>query len=243
MTTLKNSYVLYEGPSLIDGKPIVVFATGFTKPSMNAKLGYDTISTYIMRSDISPTDAVKSGDDFSICGHCPHRPSNNGTCYVNVFHAPLAVWKSWKRGNVPTPTQSEYELLLSITRDKLLRLGSYGDPMSVPHSVFLPFILECKKHTGYTHQWSLKGIFNYPTQSYDFYKTYCMASCDNIWQSKIATRKGWKTFRVATTFDIPQNETVCPGKCSKCNLCSAKFGNVFVTVHGTHSKVNKFNQV
>ena len=60
-----NGYILYEGPSGIDGAPIVVIATGFANSSANAKTG-DMIQTWIIRSDIAPHHAVKSGDDASI---------------------------------------------------------------------------------------------------------------------------------------------------------------------------------
>ena len=81
----ERGFVLYEGPSLIDGAPIVVVATLKTS---NIKTG-DMVQTWILRSDIEPHHAVKSGDDLSICGDCIHRPANQGSCYVTVFQAPL----------------------------------------------------------------------------------------------------------------------------------------------------------
>ena len=36
---LKNSYVVWEGASLIDGSPIVLILTGFVFPSTNIKTG------------------------------------------------------------------------------------------------------------------------------------------------------------------------------------------------------------
>jgi len=79
--------ILYDGPSMLDGEPIVVIATLETS---NRKTG-QMVQIWIVRSDIAPTDAAKSGDDKSICGACPHRHYSKGVCYVNLAHAPLAV--------------------------------------------------------------------------------------------------------------------------------------------------------
>ena len=61
--------IIYKGPSLIDGKPIVVIAT-FT--NRNTKTG-QVVQTYILREDINPLEASKTGADYSICGNCPMR--------------------------------------------------------------------------------------------------------------------------------------------------------------------------
>ena len=62
-------YILYEGASLLDGKPIVVI--GIPKSS-NSKTG-GMFQTIIMRSDIDPITASRLGEDFSVCGDCVHR--------------------------------------------------------------------------------------------------------------------------------------------------------------------------
>ena len=72
--------ILYDGASMLDGEPIVVIATLETS---NRKTG-EMVQTWIIRSDIAPTDAAKSGDDKSICGACPHRHYSKGACYVNL---------------------------------------------------------------------------------------------------------------------------------------------------------------
>ena len=63
-----TGYVIYKGASLIDGKPIVVIAN---ISSVNAKTG-NAIQTTILRDDIDPLLANKTGEDYSICGTCPH---------------------------------------------------------------------------------------------------------------------------------------------------------------------------
>ena len=63
----QRGFILYDGPSVLDGQPIVVIATMETS---NRKTG-QMVQTWIIRSDISPTDAAKIGLDSSVCGHCP----------------------------------------------------------------------------------------------------------------------------------------------------------------------------
>lgn len=60
--------ILFEGPSLIDGRPIVVLAT----VDGNPKTG-EMLCTWIMRADIAPELAAFYGSDVSICGDCPFR--------------------------------------------------------------------------------------------------------------------------------------------------------------------------
>ncbi|MHC4071443.1 MAG: hypothetical protein ACYTGS_05340, partial [Planctomycetota bacterium] len=107
MAKKTNGFVIYKGPSELDGKPIVAIATGFAKGSSNTKTGKGLIQTWILRADMSPIDAVHSGDDSSICGNCPHRGrvvdgrNVDRSCYVTVFQAPLVVFKAMLRGIYP----------------------------------------------------------------------------------------------------------------------------------------------
>ena len=61
-----NSAIIYKGPSLLDGKPIVVIATYSTR---NPKTG-NALQTYILCEKIDPREASKTGADYSICGDC-----------------------------------------------------------------------------------------------------------------------------------------------------------------------------
>ena len=51
---MKNG-IIYNGPSLLDGKPIVVIATYSDRNTKTGKV----LQTYIIRSDISPLNAKK----------------------------------------------------------------------------------------------------------------------------------------------------------------------------------------
>ena len=69
-----NGLIAYEGKSRIDGAPIVVILTALNG-SMNTKTGH-MVQSYILRADIDPVKAAKTGLDASICGDCQHRPTN-----------------------------------------------------------------------------------------------------------------------------------------------------------------------
>jgi hypothetical protein len=47
---LQNSYVVWEGASLIDGSPIVLILTGFVSPTSNRKTGR-LIQSWILQQE------------------------------------------------------------------------------------------------------------------------------------------------------------------------------------------------
>lgn len=65
--------VLWEGPSRLDGAPIVLIATGMRRGSSNEKTG-PMVQTWILRQDVAPHVAQRTGADASVCGDCPLRP-------------------------------------------------------------------------------------------------------------------------------------------------------------------------
>ena len=69
-----KSGIIYKGQSLLDGKPVVAIATYSDRNTKTGKV----LQTYIIRSDISPLEASKSGADFSICGDCKFRAQASG---------------------------------------------------------------------------------------------------------------------------------------------------------------------
>ena len=95
--------IIYDGPSKIDGKPIIVILIAKSK---NVKTG-DMAQTYILRKDMNPIESIKTGNDKSICGSCVHKGTSDGTtvkgrsCYVTVFQGPFSVYSSYKKGNYP----------------------------------------------------------------------------------------------------------------------------------------------
>lgn len=141
-------FIAYQGPSKINKEKIIVIVSGFNG-SKNTKTG-NMIQIYILMDNIQPTHGVFQGKDEGICGDCPHRYINNGSCYVNPLHGPTAVYNAYKRGSYPHKTLNEAKELLN---DKIVRLGAYGDPAAVPITVWDTILEKTKGHTGYTHQW------------------------------------------------------------------------------------------
>ncbi len=217
MTKLnKNGALLYEGPSMIDGQPIVVVVTGLTSRSANTKTGA-MLQTWILRSDVHPVVAL-DGEDRSVCGDCPHRRQADGkrSCYVRVGKAQAVVWHCHQRGGY-----ARWDATTHSTTGRKIRIGAYGDPAAVPATVWLPLIAAAAGHTGYTHQWRepigqwAKGILQ--------------ASCDGMADYVEATTHGWGTFLVTpkgTT--LPAGMAHCAASkergakttCERCTLCA-----------------------
>lgn len=227
-----NGAILYQGPSLLDGAPIVAIAVGLGSHSSNRKTG-DMVQTYILRADVAPTEAVKTGQDSSICGQCPHRGNGDGkgrTCYVNVVQAPNQIWKAYRRGSYPM-----IENISELGQKRIVRLGSYGDPAAVPVEIWRALTKNCVAHTGYTHQWRKSPEL----------RELCMASADSVADAAEARLQGWRTFRVAMPCDpikMP-GESVCPasaaaGKkltCEECRACggaNGRKGSIVIQAHG-----------
>lgn len=95
-----NGYVIYQGPSELDGDPVVAIVTGFRIPSANAKTGASIPQTWILRADADPITATLTGADASVCGDCKHRGhiesgGNPGrSCYVNLTGV-RNLWLAW----------------------------------------------------------------------------------------------------------------------------------------------------
>jgi hypothetical protein len=231
--------ILYEGPSLLDGKPIVCIVTGF-HASHNPKTG-KMLQTWIIRSHINPVAAWKNGCDRSVCGNCIHRQIK--TCYVEKTQAPNNVYKAYKRGRYEHLNVDNVRFFLG----QKLRIGSYGDPASISTEVWEKVIPFVSAVLGYTHQHKTcdKGL-----------KKYLMASCDTANDAKMAQKKGWRTFRLSLPWEKKtENEFTCPASkeggqkttCDKCLACggtSAKIKkNPVIEAHGSFGKGSRFVRI
>lgn len=222
-----TGYVLYEGPSMLDGAPIVAIATMSTS---NAKTG-DMVQTWVIRSDVSPLAAIDTQADASVCGGCPQRRSIGGACYVNVGQAPMAVFKAYKRGVY------SYDWNPSTFTGRKVRLGAYGDPAAVPADVWASVLDRAESWTGYTHQIAHKNF------QHELLK-WVMVSADTPKQAAASHSKGLRTFRVKTE-DSPllPGEIECLSEskgmsCADCGLCNgakAAAPSVVINVHGSLS--------
>ena len=208
--------IIYNGPSLLDGKPIVVIATYSNRNTKTGKV----VQTYILRSDINPLEASKTGQDFSICGSCPMRGevttdpkrkiAKGRKCYVNLGQGVLIVFKSYKRGVYQEGDPR------TMGRDRFVRVGTYGDPAAVPSEVWDELLAECETWTAYTHQKPWRPDI-------------AMQSADSYDEAKGHWAEGRRTFRVIVDLgDIDKtNEALCPAskeagrrvQCTACKLC------------------------
>lgn len=256
-----SGFVAWRGASQIDGKPIVLIAVRSKPKGANKKTGA-MIQTYILRADVSPLIALKTGADVSICGGCIHRPVNSpdemqgpkvanspdglGSCYVQVQNAPTGIYKAYARHSYPVLSELAAREQFN---NEIVRLGAYGDPGAVPASVWESLLQGAKGRTGYTHQWR-----NDYAQGH---RALCMASCDNLEDYAEARAKGWRCFlvvpkgyaeKVAGSFLCPASEEA--GKklnCIDCLACdgadSVRTASVFIPVHGVAFKQTRFNNL
>ena len=213
---MKNG-IIYNGPSLLDGKPIVVIATYSDRNTKTGKV----LQTYIIRSDISPLEASKSGEDFSICGDCKFRgtPTTDPVrkqavkrdCYVNLGQGPTIVYKSYKRGVYPMA-----ESIQPLGANRIVRIGTYGDPAAAPAWVWDQLIETCTSWLAYSHQSGWRPDI-------------AMQSADTMAEAVEHWKAGHRTFRViADLGDLDTTkEILCPAskeagrrvQCAACKLC------------------------
>lgn len=240
-----RSYVVYRGPSRINGEPIVAIATGMVEPSENDKTG-PMIQIFIFADNgVVPSMNVKLGSDDSVCGtdECVFRAMV--ACYVNLAKSGNSPFRAMQRGNAgyyPGP---------EIFTNREVRFGAYGDPAALPLELVTEIALASGKWTGYTHQWRHEWAKPY--------SKFFMASCELAMDVRKAYSLGWLYYRVEFNGVDPTadpildaqlpKEVVCPGReggpvdsngeaiqCFNCLLCHGDS-------EGMHLKRNRCNIV
>ena len=240
----QRSSIIYSGPSLIDGSPIVVIAIISNR---NKKTG-SMLQTYIMRSDMDPRLASKTGADFAICGSCPHRgiatqdpvkkQALGRSCYVLLGQGPLIAYQAMLRGLYPVI--AGHAAIAALGAGRKVRIGTYGDPAAVPAYIWESLLSDAAMHTAYSHQALQHGAA--------FDPSIMMLSADSEQDARSAWDQGIRTFRVvASVADIiAGQEILCPaskeaGKrtsCADCGLCagsSIKAKSIAIPAHGAGS--------
>ena len=214
----KGSTVLWRGPSAIDGKPIVVIATGIPahKPrslkassgrSANKKVGRSAQIWIFLDEEQSALRATMTGDDSSICGSCALRPflaklakipttgPRKQVCYLTLQlragRGPSTVHKAYRNGRYRDAIPAD---IVALERG-MVRWGAYGDPLAIPLAAlqthpFLASLVHTAKRTAYTHRWA-----ELDATTAAWAKTWLMASCETEEQAWAAHNAGWRTFR------------------------------------------------
>lgn len=227
-----EALVIYDGPSMINGEPILGI---LTRASTNIKTG-EMDQLWILRADMSPVEASRTGADACICGGCPHRGRMvdgvlvGRSCYVTLFQGPRAVFDAWLRG-VYRAAASMAEVRRA-GEGRHVRLGAYGDPAALPAPIVRALVSRASGWTGYTHQWRSERLAG-------GLRDILMASCDTPADVERARLMGWATFTV-----VPQGAAMPAGieecansrtgtTCRDCLACDGRSGrHIGVYAHG-----------
>ena len=226
----QQNSIIYKGPSLIDGSPIVVIAI---VKSSNRKTG-DMVQTYILCDNgLDPMENSKLGNDFSICGNCKHRGealtpahpdfgrykmAKGRTCYVALFQGVLITRKHYKKGGYATA--QGHDAIAALGAGRMVRIGTYGDGAAVPDYIWDSLLSKAKGYTAYSHQ----------SDTIDVDPMIYMISADDETQARQAWQRGNRTFRVIQKTDelVKGSEILCPASkeagrratCDTCKLCA-----------------------
>ena len=229
--------LVWEGISEIDGEtPIMLLATGVPwrggkgSKSANPKTG-PMIQTWVIRSDMPPSEALNRGMDRAICGTCPHASKasgGTGACYVEGWRVNSIYAAHVTKGSTP--------MSLEAFAGQEIRFGAYGDPAAVPLHVWEELASVASGTTGYTHQW--RNI------SPEFARI-AMASVDSVEEWPQAKARGYRSFVVLPAgSDKPRGAVVCPasdegGKRVQCITClqcsgtdSGRRADITIQAHG-----------
>lgn len=247
-------------PSHFDNSSLVMVVV-FS--SENVKTG-DMCQITFLREDMDPVQALRSGQDHSVCGTCKYR-SGSG-CYVEVAKSVRSMYlklsesfymsgENLKKGSgyIEVPSFGMAGAILAIL-NKPVRFGAYGDPASVSPELWNEFWQGAnlfggiEAWTGYTHAWQVRQDL----------RSWLMASVDSTLETIQAHANGWRTFRVyadSAAFledrqtGIKQVECLSDAKgltCASCLICDGNdragterpaMASVYIYAHG--GKVTK----
>lgn len=242
MKTLKKSdrplgVVLHRGIAAWNGGKYVVIAC--FGESENRKTG-PMVQVYILADNgEKPTDAIKSGDDATVCHDCPMRgilakyagrrriPADliggggeGNACYVNAGQSVQSVYHAYQAGRYET---YDLELHDRWFYGRSIRWGAYGEPVLIPLWIVEHLSGIADGWTGYTHQ--------FHRREFQAYRRYFMASVHNHTIGR-AVELGWRMFYAGTTIpaeyahlfvDCPASEE--SGFKKQCIDCKACRGN------------------
>lgn len=245
---LSLNAVIYEGPSLIDGGPIVVVAIVSKR---NRKTGA-MVQTYIQRADVNPVYASRMGLDKSQCGDCPLRgiarpdatsgQAADRPCYVLLGQGPTGVYKTYRAGKYRTAIG--HDAIAAIGHGRMVRIGTYGDGAAVPAYVWDSLLSEAAGHTAYSHQ-SDNCATSFDAARY-------MISAESEAHARAVWQSGGRTFRIVPNEAaiVKGSEILCPAskeagakvQCAQCKLCggsSVRGKSIAIVAHGASGNLLK----
>jgi hypothetical protein len=237
-----RSFVVYRGPSAFDDKPVVAIVSGAGGATRNQKTG-PMAQLWILRADVAPHEAQKTGEDQSVCGDCSLRPlvareQGLPKCYVVTYQSANSTWRAHR--DEPEDLAGCAAFLRQAGAS--LRLGAYGDPAALPERVVRTLAFASSGFTGYTHAWRNTRAM----------RDLLMASVESEGQKQEAQALGWRTFRVRRPEDrVLSDEIICPAaneseakrsdgldvQCYTCRLCDGRVAqdarkNITIMAHG-----------
>lgn len=246
--------ILWEGPSPLDGSPLVAIVTGIIRPSKNAKTG-PMAQIFVLRQDVAPGAALRTGADAAVCFDCPLRGwslcSRTGAQsrqvrrdYVDVTKV-TSVWAAYHGGSYTRVSPRAAGAIL-VAHGRHVRGCAYGDPFALPAAVWAELLSTTGlRWTGYTHQWR--------RLSSAIWGRWFTASVETPEGYEEAVAAGWRTFRIipvpAPGAAVPYlpGEQACPaapegGARTTCHVCRACRGtscgarNIGILDHGPASR-------
>jgi hypothetical protein len=165
----------------------------------------------------------------------------------------MMVYKAFARGAYPDISHDP-AAIRALGADRLVRLGTYGDPAAVPAAVWEWLVDSALDNTGYTHQMYNPALAQNPalTQSQrSRIAALCMVSADTPDDVAKAKVDGFRYFRVRLEGEaLGAREFVCPAseeagkrvQCADCMACNGtkenrpNQGSPVIIAHGSYKR-------
>ena len=252
-----KGFVLYDGPSEIDGEPILaltVLSAGNGKTASPALWVLPKAEPEVGPNGKPKFFGQTRAAGRSVCGGCPFfevtdEKGRKGTaCFAWAHALPIAgVVKSYHAGNYVLDEDMDLlQAWVKATAPRRFRDAYIGDPSAVPREVLEPALHAVLNHAGglgYCHHWRDPRNL--------WLRDHCMASVETEQDAALAHSMGWRTFRTGLKGEQPApGEVHCPSQtdgttCAACGLCdgAGQKPSIFATIHGVKHVVQRAERV
>jgi hypothetical protein len=166
---------------------------------------------------------------FNEFGKCYTHKMNQYSGFVSMLKSVIKQYKTFE--NIPFYNEDIHQQILKMSKNTYVRFGTYGEPSLHPLELIQDVVKVASNWTGYTHQWHKRQDLS----------NYFMASTHNIFEEKIASNLGYRSFiatdkKVEGTVNCPASkEAGYKSTCSKCALCSGSEGkgnkSIYIILH------------